>query len=68
MNKSLKHDPFLDVFEAILKTKPFDEFESMILRKRSNIHHFVNKTLFVKKPATIDTLWVYVFKYQFHHI
>ena len=27
MNKSLKHGPFRDVFEGMLKTKPFDEFE-----------------------------------------
>ena len=50
MNKSLKHGPFLDVFEAMLKTKPFDEFESLILRKRENIHHFVHTTFSVKSP------------------
>jgi ankyrin repeat protein len=50
MNKSLKHGPFLDVFEAMLKTKPFDEFESLILRKRENIHHFVHTTFSVKRP------------------
>jgi hypothetical protein len=27
MNKSLTHSPFRDVFEGMLKTKPFDEFE-----------------------------------------
>jgi predicted transcriptional regulator len=29
----------------MLKTKPFDEFESLILRKHENIRHFVQKTL-----------------------
>jgi ankyrin repeat protein len=43
MNKSLKHGPFLGVFEEMLKTKPFDEFESLILRKHENIHQFVQK-------------------------
>jgi hypothetical protein len=33
MNKSLQHGPFLDVFEGMLKTKPFDKFESLILGK-----------------------------------
>jgi len=50
MNKSLKHGPFFDVFEGMLKTKPFDEFESLVLRKRENIRHFVQKTLSVDKP------------------
>jgi len=49
MNKSLKHGPFLDVFEAMLKTKPFDEFQSLVLRKQENIRHFVQKTLSVEK-------------------
>jgi hypothetical protein len=39
MSKSLKHGPFRDVFEEMLKTKPFDEFESLILRKCQNIQH-----------------------------
>jgi hypothetical protein len=39
MNKSLKHGPFRDVFETMLKTKPIDEFDSLMLRKRQNIHH-----------------------------
>jgi hypothetical protein len=30
MNKSLKQGTFRDVFEGMLKTKPFDEFESLI--------------------------------------
>jgi hypothetical protein len=30
MNKSLKHGPFRDVFETMLKAKPIDEFESLI--------------------------------------
>jgi hypothetical protein len=55
MNKSLKHGPFLDVFERILKTKPFDEFESLILKKRQNIQHFVNTTFFVKSDSTSYT-------------
>jgi hypothetical protein len=50
MSKSLKLGPFLDVFERMLKTKPFDEFKSFILRKRQNIHHFVHTTFSVKKP------------------
>ena len=49
MNKSLKHGPFLDVFETMLKTKPFDEFQSLILRKQENIRHFVQKTFSVRK-------------------
>jgi hypothetical protein len=49
MNKSLKHGPFLDVFEGMLKTKPFEEFESLILRKCQNIH-LVNTTFFAKEP------------------
>ena len=48
MNKSLKLSPFLDVFEGMLKTKPFDEFKSLILSKRQNIHHFVHTTFSVK--------------------
>ena len=43
MNKSLKHCPFLDVFEGMLKTKPFDEFESLILRNHENNLHYVQK-------------------------
>jgi hypothetical protein len=50
MNKSLKHGPFLDVFEGMLKTKAFDEFESLILRKCQNIQHFVNTTFSAKQP------------------
>jgi ankyrin repeat protein len=50
MNKSLKHSPFLDVFEGMLKTKPFDEFKSLILRKRQNIHDFVRKNFSIKMP------------------
>jgi ankyrin repeat protein len=45
MNKSLKHGPFLDVWVGLLKRKPFDEFESLILKKHMNIRHFVQKTL-----------------------
>jgi ankyrin repeat protein len=45
MNKSLKHGPFLDVCVGMLKRKPFDEFESLILKKHVNILHFVQKTL-----------------------
>ena len=51
MNKSLKHGPFLDVFKGMLKTKPYDEFESLILRKRQNIQHFFNTTFSVKQPT-----------------
>ena len=50
MNKSLEHGPFLDVFKGMLRTKPYDEFESLILRKRQNIQHFVNTAFSVKKP------------------
>jgi ABC-type dipeptide/oligopeptide/nickel transport system ATPase component len=49
MNKSLKHSPFLDVCKGMLKTKPYDEFESLIIRKRQNIQHFVKTTFSVKK-------------------
>ena len=49
MNKSLKQGTFRDVFEEMLKTKPFDEFESLILRKCQNIH-LVNTTFFAKEP------------------
>ena len=49
MNKSLKQGTFRDVFEGMLKTKPFDEFESLILRKCQNIH-LVNTTFFAKEP------------------
>jgi hypothetical protein len=38
MNKSLKHGPFRDVFETMLKAKPIDKFESLILTKRDDIH------------------------------
>jgi ankyrin repeat protein len=48
MNKSLKHGPFLDVFKGMLKTKPFEDFELLILRKCQNIH-LVN-TFFAKEP------------------
>jgi ankyrin repeat protein len=50
LNKSLLHGPFRDVFEGMLKTKPFDEFESLILRKHQNIRHFVHATFSVEKP------------------
>ena len=53
-NKSLKHGPFRDVFEGMLKTKPFDEFESLILRKRQNIEHLLNYTFHVEKPNQED--------------
>jgi ankyrin repeat protein len=49
MNKSLEHGPFLDVFKGMLRTKPFDEFESLILRKRRNIQHFVNTNFSAEK-------------------
>jgi hypothetical protein len=55
MNKSLKHGPFRDVFEGMLKTKPFDEFESLVLRKHENIQHFVKKTLTFKGGNQIDS-------------
>jgi hypothetical protein len=29
----------------MLKTKPLDEFESLILRKHENIHHLLQKKL-----------------------
>jgi hypothetical protein len=45
MNKSLQHGLFLDVFEGMLKTKPLDEFESLVLRKHENIHHLLQKKL-----------------------
>jgi hypothetical protein len=32
----------------MLKTKHFDEFESLVLRKHENIQHFVKKTLTFK--------------------
>jgi hypothetical protein len=48
MNKSLQHGPFRDVFEGMLKRKPFNEFESLILRKHENIRHFAKKTLSIK--------------------
>ena len=43
MNKSLKHGAFLDVFKGMLKTKPFDEFESLILREHGNVYHIMQK-------------------------
>jgi ankyrin repeat protein len=52
-NKSLKHGPFLDVFANMLKTKPFDEFKSLILEKCQNIHHFVKSTFSVNKSITV---------------
>jgi ankyrin repeat protein len=52
INKSLKHGPFLDVFAKMLKTKPFDEFKSLILGKCQNIRHFVKSTLSVNKSIT----------------
>jgi hypothetical protein len=52
INKSLKHGPFLDVFVEMLKTKPFDEFKSLILGKCQNIRHFVKSTLSVNKSIT----------------
>jgi hypothetical protein len=58
INKSLKHGPFLDVFVEMLKTKPFDEFKSLILGKCQNIRHFANSTFSVNKSITetIDIL------------
>jgi ankyrin repeat protein len=56
MNKSLKHGPFLDIFETMLKTKPFDEFELLILMKRQNICHFVKTSFSVNKPETIGSI------------
>jgi hypothetical protein len=32
----------------MLKRKPFNEFESLILRKHENIRHFAKKTLSIK--------------------
>jgi hypothetical protein len=56
MNKSLKHVPFHDVFEKMLKGKPLEEFESFILEKCQNIHHFMNTTFSTIKriPEMID--------------
>jgi hypothetical protein len=51
MNKSLKHGPFRDVFETMLKAKPIDEFESLILRKRDDIHDFVAATFSANMPT-----------------
>jgi ankyrin repeat protein len=51
MNKSLKHGPFRDVFETMLKAKPIDKFESLILRKRDDIHDFVAATLSANMPT-----------------
>jgi hypothetical protein len=45
----MAYGPFLDVFKGMLRTKPYDEFESLILRKRQNIQHFVNTAFSVKK-------------------
>jgi hypothetical protein len=45
MNKSLQHGPFLDVFEGMLKTKPFDEFESLILGKCMHTTFSVKKSI-----------------------
>jgi hypothetical protein len=50
--------PFRDVFEGMLKTKPFDEFESLILRKRWNIQHFVNTNFSAEKH--IQLMFVFV--------
>jgi hypothetical protein len=33
-----------------VKTKPFNEFESLILMKCQNIHHFMNTTFSAKEP------------------
>ena len=45
MYKSLQHGPFLDVFEGMLKTKPFDEFESLILGKYMHTTFSVKKSI-----------------------
>jgi hypothetical protein len=34
----------------MLKTKPFDEFESLLLSERQNIQHFKNTTFSAKEP------------------
>jgi ankyrin repeat protein len=52
MNKSLKHGPFRDVFEGMLTTKHFDEFESLILRKHENIHHILQKRIHKQTDIT----------------
>jgi hypothetical protein len=46
MNSSLKHSPFLNVFNRMLKSKPYDEFKSLILEKK-----FVEKTFSVDEPV-----------------
>jgi hypothetical protein len=46
-----KHGPFRDVFETMLKAKPIDEFESLILRKRDDIHDFVAATFSANMPT-----------------
>jgi hypothetical protein len=51
MNKSLKHGPFRDIFETMLKAKPIDKFESLILRKRDDIHDFVAATFSANMPT-----------------
>jgi hypothetical protein len=40
----------------MLKTKPFDEFELLILMKRQNICHFVKTSFSVNKPETIGSI------------
>ena len=56
MNKSLKHGPFFEVFKTMLKTKPFDEFELLILKNRQNICHFVTTSFSVNKPERIGSI------------
>jgi hypothetical protein len=43
----------IDVFAKMLKTKPFDEFKSLILGKCQNIRHFVKSTFSVNKSITV---------------
>ena len=64
INKSLKHGPFLDVFVEMLKTKPFDEFKSLILGKCQNIRHFANSTFSVNKSIT-ETIDI-IQRYRLH--
>ena len=46
MNSSLKNSRFLNVFNRMLKSKPYDEFKSLILEK-----NFVEKTFSVDEPV-----------------
>jgi hypothetical protein len=54
----------------MLKTKPIDEFDSLILRKRQNIHHFVDTIFSVNRPTQqmIDGIYIHLCECKDPHL